>query len=170
MYRLDYSPNDTPNQVARFVRPQQSPPIMPGQQTVLHGDLDFETQIQHIITQLERFGLMAEKDIGHLTKSTAYIYNIDRAVNTKSIRAVMDFNSGILTQDGASRRKAAAIAANSALENSALNALEPGPQAFETSIEQLDLVGDEKRLEEGHRIGIDPRNAPPPKSGRRRAA
>lgn len=173
MYRLDYEPDGTATQLRRFQQAKASPPIMPGQQIVLHGDLDIETQIPHVITQLEVFGLRAEKDIGRLAGKTPYLYNINQAVKEHSIRAAMAHNAGVLARDGLDRRKAAAIAANTVLEDTALKALEPRPQGFETSVEQQDLVTDESRLEEGYRIGVPKGSDPEPlhtRRGKRKAA
>ncbi len=172
-YRLDYEPNGLPNELRRFVKASETPPIPPGGQIALHGgrELDIVTQIPHLITQLERIGLTAEKDIGRIEIVTVYVYNIDQPVKETSIREVMEFNAGVRAREGANRRRAAAIAANNVLETNAAQAILPQPETFETSVEQIDLVTDESRLEEGYRLG-NPTGAPPsaPRTGRHRKA
>lgn len=165
-----------PNELRRFVKASETPPIPSGAQIALHGgrELDIETQIPHLITQLERVGLTAEKDIGKIEVITVYVYNIDRPVKESSIRKVMEFNAGVRAREGFDRRRAAAIAASEVLKTSTSQAMEPKPETFETSVEQVDLVTDESRIEEGYRLG-DPKGTPlspgpAHRSGRRRAA
>jgi hypothetical protein len=150
-YRMDIDPDGGPNALRRFQPAKQSPAIPKGRQIVLGGDLELH-QIDNIVTQLSRVGLVAEKDVGRLSGSVPYIFNIDQPVRAESIRQVLAHNAGVLIGQGKTRREAAAIAARASLESQAQEA-RIEPQLYEASIEQEEVSeNDEKSIDEGYRV------------------
>lgn len=157
-YRLDFSADP-----ARRTAPK-SQDIPAGRQVCLGGDLNID-QIQTIIGQLNRFGMVGTVDLGRLPRRQCpYLFNIDKEVSAAQIKAVVAHNNGVLTNEGADRRRRLAIAANNA---------SIGGNEFNYSIEQQD--NEEQtggRLEEGYRIDTTAPRPPaaPRKRGSRRAA
>jgi len=108
-YRLDFDQAGMPRSQMN-VQPRHQD-LLPGRQAAIGGDLDHISQVESIVTQLNRFGLAAVKDIPRLKQFTPYIYNVDKPVTADQIRIVDDHNRGVLANQGAVRREAAAIAA-----------------------------------------------------------
>ncbi len=129
--------------------------IPAGRQVPLGGELHM-TQIEDIIQQLQPYGLMAQKDIASEHGRLSWVFNVNRPVSEDAIRYVLDFNSGILTEEGQKRRHRAAIAANEALAEQ----IEGEPDRFHVEFEQLDEEGRKgPLLAEGVRVD---KNAPGP--------
>ena len=150
-YRMDYDADGGPNMLRRFQTAKQSPALPKGRQIALGGDLNMD-QINNIVEQLRRVGLVAEADVNRLNGTVPYIFNVDRPVSAESIRKVLAHNDGVLIKDGRARREAAAIAAQASLETVAQEASSK-PQLYEASIEQQDISENlESGIEEGYRI------------------
>ena len=157
-YRMDFDADGGPNALRRFQPAKQSPVIPKGRQIVLGGELEM-VQIDNIVTQLERVGLTAEKDIGHLSGMVPYVWNIDQPVKADSIRTVLAHNAGVLMGQGRVRREAAAIAARASLENAAQSD-QISPSMYEASIETEDPgETDVGTVDEGYRVVDDPAEA-----------
>lgn len=159
MYRLDF--DEDGKRSGKPQPPRRTQPIPKGQQILVGGNLDHPMQVTEIIGQLEKFGLVAEKDIGRLPRRVVpFIYSLEIAVRAKSIQAVLDHNHGIISHDGKLRREAAAIAAASQFDS----------QTVDTSIEEIeesDRASDAgPRIEEGYRLTHDENQVPPEKRER----
>jgi hypothetical protein len=164
-YRMEFDSDGGPNAMRRFQPAKQSPVIPKGRQIVLGGDLHLQ-QIENIVTQLTRVGLVAEKDVGRLTGMVPYVFNVDRPVREETIRAVMAHNAGVLVGQGRARREAAAIAARASLEAEAQQA-QIAPTAYEASIETEDPGEvDVGTVEEGYRVVSKVDDAPEPTRGK----
>ena len=150
-YRMEFDSDGGPNAMRRFQPAKQSPTIPKGRQIVLGGDLALP-QIENIVAQLTRVGLVAEKDINRLAGLVPYLYNIDQPVRAESIRRVLDHNSGVLVGQGRVRREAAAIAASASLESEAQQA-QISPTLYEASIETEEPgENDVGTVDEGYRV------------------
>jgi len=150
-YRMEFDSDGGPNAMRRFQPAKQSPTIPKGRQIVLGGDLAMP-QIENIVAQLERVGLVAEKDVNHLVGLVPYLYNVDHPVRAESIKKVLDHNSGVLVNQGRVRREAAAIAARASLETEAQQA-QINPSLYEASIETEDAgENDVGTVDEGYRV------------------
>lgn len=167
-YRLDYLPDGTKD--GRLLIPYKStPPIPPGRQTQVGGDWE-KPALDSIINQLEPFGLVGEVDISRLPKArrVTYVFNLGKVVSEKAIREAHAHNTGVLVDDGALRRKRAAvgaadIVAKSVAEQTAQIGLDVPLTGFEMSVEQEEQseLG-ERRVEEGYTVDVAGKAEPPP--------
>lgn len=158
-YRTDFMDDGSAGRRLR-APPARHQNIPPGKQIPLGGDMPFET-VKDIVEQLNRYNMVGEVDVSKLRDRRGFVplvFNIDKPVSEKALRAVVAHNSGVKVDEGKDRRKKAAIAASSAL----VEQVAEQPPLFEVEIEQLDVSeADEKRIEEGFRVSP---SAPGPKS------
>lgn len=169
-YRLDLL-SDGARDGRLVIPPKMTPPIPPGRQMPIGGDLHPD-QIGSITDQLRPYGLFAQVDMNRLPrgKKVSYIFNIDREVSAEAIRAAHAHNTGVLVEDGKARRKRSAVAASDTVartvaESSPVNAPMTG---FDISVEQVeDDPAGGSRLEEGLRVAVGADAAPEaPRGGR----
>lgn len=181
-YRLDYAPDGTKD-VRTLIPYKQTPPIPPGRQMPVGGDMHL-SQIDSILGQLRTYGLVAEIDVARLPRGqkVTYISSVGQPVREETIRVVNDHNRGVKVQDGMIRRKKAAIAASAIVEHAVTEATPPGaPPApmseFDLGFEQEEQSENgERRIEEGYIVDpsapVAPTEAPkqPGRRGRPRKA
>ena len=120
-----------------------------GQQVQIGTDFCLE-QIQEIVDQLEPYGLVRKMDVPNgLHCVHNLIYNIDIPVSRPILEALHEWNTGVRLGDGAARRKAAAIAANQALTQTAQEV----PRVFDIEMEQEEVSeAGEKAIGEGFHV------------------
>ena len=99
-----------------------SPPmvqhIAPGRQEAIGGELDHGSQMDDIIRQLSKYGAVGWQELDRIgNKTVSYIYSAEKPVPAKLIEKAFYHNKGVLTNDGAARRQAAAIAVSSFIES-----------------------------------------------------
>lgn len=130
-YRLDFTNSGEVDAGARFKMPK-SQDIRSGQQIIIGGDLH-KTQIDDIVSQLNKFGMAGVSEIGRLRTVVPYVFDIDKQISRKAIQSVVDHNRSIRSKEGFERRKKAAIAANDTL----ISRITEDQQLMETASEDL---------------------------------
>lgn len=173
-YRLDFRV-DGERDGRVVIPPKSSPPIPPGRQMPIGGDLH-PSQIQSIMEQLEPYGLIAEAEIGRMPqgRKVTFVCNIDREVSAESIRQAHAHNTGVKVQDGKERRQRAAIAASEVIsktveDQTAQTGLPAPMREFDLSVEQQEpSENDNPPLAEGHRVPVGAEAAEVPGRGRGR--
>jgi hypothetical protein len=165
-YRLDYAKDGSLKDTNRRFEPAKQQDIPSGKQVQIGGDFHI-TQIEDIVSQLGKYGLISVKDVAHLRsrgKPVPYIFNVDQPVSADIMRRVVNYNQGVQIEEGRERRQKAAVATNELVQNTVANQFaENGIQAdpstdTEFTIEQLEQSeAGEKRIEEGYRVS---ENAP----------
>lgn len=106
-YRIDSNPQGG----IKFTPPKQQE-IEPGRQVVVGADMHI-SQIEMIVDQLSRYGLIGEVDVPRMGNTFhPYIFNIGKPVSAHAMRTVRDHNFGVKVKEGNDRRKKSAVAAN----------------------------------------------------------
>jgi hypothetical protein len=173
-YRLDYDRDGNPVGGTIF-RPPTQQQIPSGRQVPLGGDLH-SNQIASIILQLQKYGLVNEDELKRCRGKITWVANVDRPVSAESIRYANDHNDGLKMNEGALRRRKAAVAASSLVQTAVAGQEAPQPplQEFELSYEQEEQSeAGERRVEEGFRVPVADSAAPggppaeTPRGGRR---
>lgn len=132
-----------------------------GTQVQISGDLT-QTEIDAIISQHRKYGLVEASDIDRTKPFVGLCYSIDKPVRETAIRGAIAHNRDVLAKRGEETRKEAAIAVANAIEES-----NPGVLgALELSVEEATPIGvkqgapieDVDRLGE-QKVRVD-RNAP----------
>jgi hypothetical protein len=156
-YRLDYSSEGEMNANSRFQAARQQD-CEPGRQVQIGGDFH-PMQIKEILDQLTTFGMIRVEDVTRLGRMPAtYIASVDKAIPADVIRKVRDHNAKLLIEEGQERRKKAAIASESIVQNTVAQQLsnydvEVPADRTEVSFEQLDQSeAGEKMIAEGYKI------------------
>jgi hypothetical protein len=170
-YRLDYA-SDGLRDPRVMIPARMTPPIPSGRQHPF-GEMAL-SQIESIVTQLEHYGLVAQKDLGRLPRGrkVTYLFNVDREVSAEAIRQAHAHNQGVRIDDGRERRKRAALGASDiVLKTVAEKSDVPAEMTgFEMSIEQDEQseLG-ESRIEEGYKVDVKAAAEPggEPAGGRR---
>src|SRR4051812_34559265 len=103
-YRLDFNVKGEREENARF-QPAKRQTIPAGRQIPLGGNDLHISQIEEIIAQLQPYGLVALKEVGDIKTVTPLVFNVDAIVPADAIRRVMNTNSGILIEEGKTRRR-----------------------------------------------------------------
>lgn len=148
-YRLDAGQTN-----GNFTPPKQQL-IESGRQSTVGGELN-KPQLDLIIDQLTVFGMVGEVDIpNNLQGVHPLVFNIDRPVSERAMKAIMAHNLQVKVKEGKTRRERAAIGANEALNLAAQNVDLPPPGEFDTEIEQMEQSSDEKRIEVGFHVKRD---------------
>jgi hypothetical protein len=177
-YRLDFTQAGQPE--IKF-RPANKVVIQPGRQMPIGGFRKLHMmQVESIVQQLTKHGLIGTVDVPRHRGKIRYVFSVDKPVPSDLIQRLMDQNDGILVQEGALRRKHAAIVVNDqvakAVEAEFQNRGIPKDptQDVDVEVEQLEQseMG-ETRIEEGVRVRADaPEDTPQKprvnKSGNRR--
>lgn len=163
-YRLDFVDDKGPSRRGAAPPPRKQS-IEKGRQVCIGGDLHI-SQVEDIVSQLSRYGMIGEADLPQLRgkRYVPYVYNLDKHVSVAAMRAVAAHNKGVKLDEGADRREKAALAANEALVS---KIMDEEPPKFEVEFEQLDVSElDESRIEAGFRIDHSAKPKPGPKAGR----
>ena len=163
-YRLDAGQTN-----GLFTAPKQIT-IEPGRQTPVGGDLD-KPQLDTIINQLNVFGMVGEVDVpNNLTGVHELVFNIDRPVSDRALRALVAHNAQVKVAEGDQRRQRAAIGANEALKVATANAEIDPPSEFDLEFEQMEQAADESRIEQGFHVKANLAEVPSDLLHRRRAS
>ena len=177
-YRLDFTQQGQPE--IKF-RPANKVVIPPGKQMPVGGHKRLHVmQIESIVQQLAKHGLIGVIDVQQFYAKARYVFNVDKPVPAAIIDRLMNQNDGILIVEGAHRRKQAAVVVNDQVTKMVQAEFEQRgiPKAAEQDVdvefEQLEQseMG-ESRIEEGIKVRGDAPGGPPPaprlnKSGNRR--
>lgn len=178
-YRLDYTVDDKGNRTSTSLLPFKHQDIPAGQQRPVGGDLHI-TQVEEIVKQLSPYGLVAmmEMKTAKARGKVPLIFNLDRPVPRAIMQDAQDHNMGVLSGEGETRRRAAAIASSNALANQVSGQGIPDvkePGKFELEFEQVtqDENYAKTNLAEGLKVVRghgQPAPKPPTRSRRRKAA
>jgi len=156
-YRLDFNDDGSPN--VRFT-PAKQHPIPSGKQNAIGGDLHI-SQVESIVKQLSKYGAIGVTDVQRQRVYTPLVFNVDKPVPAVIIERVRALNMGVLAQEGAERRRKAAVANNQAIETAVQNAVanlggdpnEVKIPGVETTFEQVEQTpAGEKTIAEGVRV------------------
>jgi hypothetical protein len=111
--------------------------IRPGQQTPL-PDFEHLNQAQSVMDQLAKVGGIGVEEVPNRLprQRIAYVLSIDKPVTKKAIDAVNDHNRGLSITTGQRNRKAAAIAANEAVDRMVREASGTAVRNMTVEIEQ----------------------------------
>lgn len=172
-YRLDFTVDDHGNRTSRELAPHKFQEIPAGQQRAIGGDLHI-SQIEEIIRQLSRYGLVAEVEAAKARSRgpTPMVFNLDRAVSRKAAQDAHDHNLGLLTAEGAERRRLAAVASDRLLADTVQQQTGQAevnePKKFEMEFEQVEGSEDypKANLQDGLRV-VHNLAKPPPKPRQR---
>lgn len=119
---------------------------------------DFSTpEIDAMVNQLGPYGL-AELGQESKREKVAYLFCVGHPVPAAKMQEILDRNRGILRDEGANRRKEAAVAANHQM-----NTEETPMRDVDVSIEEVDagsLGNDSEGIKEGFKIVDGDENAP----------
>lgn len=171
-YRLDFSAEG----VKVPFTPATRQTIQPGHQVLVAGkDLHMQ-QVQSIIQQLSRFGMVDVSEVSRIRRKLHQVFSLDKPVSVTVIRNIMDANVGTLTIEGQNRRRNAAVATNELIAQSVTNDFaargipkEP-TQQVDVEFEQLEQSeAGERRIEEGYRVRDNATGEPPPGKRSRRS-
>lgn len=139
----------------------QSIPI--GSQVMVSGDLQ-QTDIDHILYQHERYGLIPSDRIKDSKAFNGICYSVGKPISVGNLIMAMEHNQEVLREFGANMRREAAVAASGILENNLEESGRPETLTrFETSAveENHDSSNPEPPLAEGFRVLREPgREAP----------
>jgi hypothetical protein len=151
---------------SNVIRMQQ---IRPGSQKRLTGDLN-QPQIDHIISQLAKYGLVAEDRIDQSRELHGICYSVDRPIAAVRLQYLMDANMRQLIKLGEEIRRVNAVALATNVNNTMTAAEQPPVETVEVTVQQenQDPGNDVPQLSEGHLISRAP--APRPVSGRGKRA
>jgi hypothetical protein len=169
-YRLDFTVDDQGRRTSERLVPYKSQLIPARQQMPFAGDLH-PLQISEIVEQLESTcGAVASTEVKTAKRMgvVKLIWQTDKPITRAVLADVVDHNMGLLSDQGAARRRNLALVADQQLTG----LIEKTPAKMELEFEQVeedpDLPG---RLTEGLRVRhADPTQAPPKRSRSRRAA
>ena len=120
--------------------------IGPGQQTGFR-DLKPE-QVDEIIAQHERYGMIPADKVRDATAKTDYIYQIDKPINPSILDELDKRNSGVLIIRGREIRKQLAVAIDKNVQNDLQR------QNRDEQLRGFDLQVIEKQPEGGYRTDI----------------
>ena len=134
------------------------------------------TQIEDLVSQLRPFGLIGVSDVATLNTpyKVPYVFNVGTPVPSDVIRQVQAHNNRTMRQEGAERRKKAAVATNETVQNTVENQfLEQGIPAKPADSTEIVIEEEEtedraaaghSRIQEG--FEVVPEGKVGPKSGR----
>lgn len=120
-----------------------------GQQLGLPGDLN-QKQIESIIEQHERYGLIDAAKVDQTKKFAGLCYNIDKPVPPPKIEKAQAKRDDTLTAQGEQTRKEAAVSAHNTIQESTQGNL----KALSMSVVE-DTPGKEGRIAEGVKVPRD---------------
>lgn len=167
-YRLDFDQQGKPELRAQF-QPAKQQPIDPGRQAMIGGDFHIR-QIEDIVAQLARYGMVGVKDVATNKKMAPMVFNVDAPVPAEVMRRVSSSNAELLIEQGKMRRQRAAIRSNDLVNATVQKDLmdrgqmteDTAPVDVDVGFEQLEQSdAGERRIEEGYKLRA---NAPPPKN------
>ena len=174
-YRLDYDKDGNVQELRRF-RPASQQDIDPGRQVVLGPRGAHMTQIEDLVSQLRPFGLIGVTDVATLNTpyKVPYVFNVGAPVPSDVMRRVQAHNDKTMRQEGADRRKKAAVATNETVQHTVEQQfIEQGIPAKPS--ESTEVVFEEEETEDRSAAGhsrvqegfeVVPEGKVGPKSGR----
>lgn len=171
-YRLDFTIDDQGRRTSEKMVPYKSQTVPARQQQPFGGDMH-PMQIADIVQQIERTHGAVHTDAVRTAKRMGVVKMIwqqDKAITRAVLKDVVDHNMGLLSAQGADRRRMLAIVADQQLTQM----IEKTPAKMELEFEQVEedaALPDPGRLAEGIRVRHDqPSGAPPKRAARRKAA
>lgn len=186
-YRLDFT-KDGELDPRRQNQPAKQMTIAPGRQVLIPG-ADHISQIDDVVNQLQRYGMVGVKDVPGLKTTvkkfdpsslaiTPLVFNVDAPVPANVFQMVQDVNARIQTGQGQERRRRAAVAVNEIVQHKVESEFmaagfdEKPSDKVDVAFEQLEQSeAGEKMIAEGYKVDKSaPTTTPPKKNGRRRAA
>ena len=174
-YRLDYDSDGKVQELRRF-RPASQQDIEPGRQVVLGPRGAHMTQIEDLVSQLRPFGLIGISDVATLntTYKVPYVFNVGAPVPSDVMRRVQAHNERTMREDGANRRRKAAVATNETVQHTVEQQfIEQGIPAKPSDVTEVVFEEEEtedraaaghSRVQEG--FEVVPEGKVGPKSGR----
>lgn len=108
---------------------------VPAGRQAFFGDFT-DPQIASIKEQLGVYGLLTVDEAMRARKPTHYLYAVDKPISASNILKVLERNKEIMKEDGALRRKAAAINAGLAVDGTLVEHADTPTRALEMSLEQ----------------------------------
>ena len=168
-YRLDFTVDDSGRRTSEKLVPYKSQTVPARMQMPFGGDMH-PMQIAEIVQQLERTCGAVHVDQVRTAKKIGVvkmIWSQDKQVSLAVLKDVVLHNMGLLSDQGAERRKTLALVADQQLTN----LIDKAPGKMELEFEQVgedeDLM-DPRHLEEGIRVRHDDDKPAPTKRARSR--
>ena len=175
-YRLDYTCDTEGRRTSERLVPYKSIMVPARTQIPFGGDYH-PMQIADIVQQIERTcGAVAAENIRTAKRMgvVKMVWQQDRPISRAVLKDVVDHNMGLLTDQGAERRKTLALAVDLQLQDTTAQFGMKPPGKLEMEFEQVEEdenLADPSRLTEGLRVAHRPTaEAPPKKVGRPRKA
>jgi hypothetical protein len=158
-YRLDIDKEGQRKDSNRRFQGATQQNVPAGRQVLIGGDFHM-SQIEHIVDQLSRYGMIGVVDVPRIDNHPhELIFNIDKPVPAAVMERVRDHNSGVLVGQGRDLRRKAAVATNEAVqkvvaEQFAMQGIPADPvDKVDVTFEQMDQSDlGEKRIEEGYHV------------------
>ena len=154
----------------RFEPPRQQD-IPAGRQVILGGDMEMP-EIETIVRQLTRYGMVGCVDVPRLKKIAPLVFNVGQPVPAEIMRRVRDVGSAIKIEQGRLRRQKAAISVSESVQRLVNSQFvdvgypEVASDQIDVGFEQLEQSeAGERRIEEGFHLrpGSDGRPGAPSK-------
>lgn len=143
-----------------------------GGQIEVSGDLN-QPQIDDIIKQYEKYGLVPIDEVGRVRRFSGLCYSVGKQIRPDAIERLMRHNNQALVERGRKIREETAVAQNNALENMIEESGRPETLSrFEMSVveENPDEREESEPIAEGIRVTRQGGAEPPARRGGRRAA
>lgn len=136
-----------------------SQPIGAGAQILVANRELTDKEIDSVIDQLSRYGLIGVEDVKNSRKQFPWVYSVGKPVPADIMRLAVFRNIGVLSEKGQKARMAAAIATNNAIDNMADAENLPAVQALSMSVEEekpgdIERAEGEKPIAEGVRMDL----------------
>jgi hypothetical protein len=158
-----------------YVVPELGPRVQEipiGGQTVLSDDLS-SAQIDAIVKQHVRYGLVQASEIDARTPFVGVCYSVDRPISEKHLQIAMDYNMRRLVAQGRETRKLAAITQHNILERTVARDDLANLASMEVTIQEDNHDGRDPRPAIADGIILDraaPSEGPAPRPRRSRRA
>ena len=134
-----------------------------GQQALLAEDLN-PMQIESIVGQHAKYGMVAVADIDRTRPFIGLCYQVDKKIDMVKIQRAAEHNVSVLEHRGEELRKISAVAANNELEKAA-GGLNKTRVSFQEDVQD----GGKPKVNDGFDVQSTGENAPPPPVNKRRS-
>ncbi len=114
-----------------------------GRQVLLSGSDWGTPEIEHLVKQHARYGMVALGDVDRTKPFVGLCYSIDKPVPVEKLRRALAHNKEVLQERGKVLRQETAVAMNSILEEGEAG----GPKELEVSVEELPMKDGSKDQE-----------------------
>ncbi len=175
-YRLDYTVDNEGRRTSERLVPYKSIMVPARTQMPFGGDLH-PMQISEIVQQIEKTcGAVAAENIRTAKRMgvVKMVWQQDRPISRAVLKDVVDHNMGLLSDQGAERRRTLALAVDMQMTDHTAQFGMRAPAKLEMEfegVEEDENLPDPSRLTEGLRVAHRPAAAPEPrKVGRPRKA